>query len=301
MKQPQAINTFELRFFIDHDAQEKIVYGEGNVLVCQEIWIDGHHIDEPYAVSLIYLMRSLFYPGEFFIFTCDCGEPYCANIEHGIFVRHEPGLIRWRFRRPVKWRDFVSESGCDYDNWAKNAPWVECVFDRNQMLGSIAGALEAIRIQADFEVRYSPFGFTRSDLDALNPYGRLSDVPNENGTGRSLFFLADEENQFLLDGCFVDLNVLGLSEPSQRRFQDWLQKTRSRRLDSKKRLKWLKDSIMYLIDAYLEADTKLWLINHHWREDGTLDHWDQERFAVAGGIWMRDRNPTPKVCIPATI
>lgn len=75
MKQPQAVNTFELRFFIDSNAQEKIVYGEGNVMVCQEIWIDGHPIDEPHAVSLIYLMRSLFYPGEFFIFTCDCGEP----------------------------------------------------------------------------------------------------------------------------------------------------------------------------------------------------------------------------------
>jgi hypothetical protein len=72
------------------------------------------------------------------------------------------------------------------------------------MLANIAGALDAIRIQADIEAYYSPFGFERSDLDALNPYGRLSDVPSfEKDTGRSLFFLADEENQFLLDGCFV--------------------------------------------------------------------------------------------------
>ena len=97
------------------------------------------------------------------------------------------------------------------------------------------------------------------------------------------------------------MNMLGLAESSQRRFQDWLQKTKSRRLDPKKRLKWLKDTIGYLIDAYLDADTNLWLINHHWREVGTLDRWDQERFAVAGGIWTRDKFPTPKVCIPATI
>lgn len=79
------------------------------------------------------------------------------------------------------------------------------------MLANITDTLEAIRIQADSEVHFSPFGFTRSDLDALNPYSRLSDVPHENGTGRSLFFLADEENQFLLDGSFVDLNMLGLA------------------------------------------------------------------------------------------
>ncbi len=66
-------------------------------------------------------------------------------------------------------------------------------------------------------------------------------------------------------------------------------------------MKWLKNSIMYLIDAYLDSDTNLWLINHHWREDGTLDYWDQECFDAARGIWMRDKFPTPKICTPATI
>jgi hypothetical protein len=111
VKQPQAMNTFDLRFFIDYNAQEKIIYGEGTVLVCQEIWIDGHHIEEQHTISLIYLLHSLFYPGEFFIFTCGCGEPYCANICYGILVRHEPGLIRWRFRRTVSYSGFKSDSG----------------------------------------------------------------------------------------------------------------------------------------------------------------------------------------------
>jgi hypothetical protein len=298
------MNTFDLRLFIEYDAQEKIDFQEGNVLLSQEIWIDGHHLDEPHTISLIELTRSLFYPGEFFIFTCSCGNADDANICYGIFVRHEPGLIRWRFRRPISCLGFRSDSGCDndYNDWVNNAPWVEYVFDRNQMLANITGGLEAIRIKAGPEVCYSPFGFSRSKLDALNPYGRLSDVPYEKGTGRSLFFLADEENQFLLDGCFVTLNMLGLSDSFQRRFKDWLQMTQSRRLDPEKRLKWLEDTIAYLIDAFHNTDTTLWLITHCWRDDGTLDLWNQEQLAVARGfsIWP-DWLPIPKVCLPATI
>jgi hypothetical protein len=171
------------------------------------------------------------------------------------------------------------------------------------MLANIAGALDAIRIQADIEAYYSPFGFERSDLDALNPYGRLSDVPSfEKDTGRSLFFLADEENQFLLDGCFVTLNMLGLSDSFQRCFQGWLQKTQSSRFDPENRLKWLENTIAYLIKAYHNTDTTLWLITHYWREDGTLDPWNQEEFAVAGGFWIHpDWSPIRKVCLPATI
>ncbi|NOT11050.1 MAG: hypothetical protein HOP23_04315 [Methylococcaceae bacterium] len=276
------MNTFDLRFFVEQHTQEQIDYGEGTALVYQKIWIDGQHLDEPYSVCLNDLTRSLFYPGEFKIFTCGCGYAGCASIFDGIFVRHEPGLIRWRFRRPVSCREFGTADDDGYDDWIQKALWSEYAFDRNQMLTNIANALNDIRIQTDIDASYCPYGFERTDLDALNPHGQLADIPFEERTGQSLFFLADEENQFLLDGRFVTMDCLNLTKSFQRRFQDWLQIIHSSRLDPENRKELVEDAITFLTDAYhngLSTDTTLWMITRR-LTDCTLDPWNQEKHPV---------------------
>ena len=79
------------------------------------------------------------------------------------------------------------------------------------MIANIAEALDTVRKPNSNGIRYSPHGFNREHLNALNLYGRLSDVPWSEGTGMSLFFLADEESEenFLLEGRFVSMDALG--------------------------------------------------------------------------------------------
>lgn len=47
------------------------------------------------AVDLHQFEQSLDKDGEFFIITCWCGDPGCANIEHGIFVKHDANRVKW--------------------------------------------------------------------------------------------------------------------------------------------------------------------------------------------------------------
>ncbi len=48
------------------------------------------------AIDLHQFQRSSENDGEFFILTCWCGDPSCANIEHGIQVHHDSNNVQWR-------------------------------------------------------------------------------------------------------------------------------------------------------------------------------------------------------------
>lgn len=297
------MNTFELVFIAEENSPEQVAEGLGTEQVYQQIWIDGAHLDEPHAIDLNALMRSLFRPGEFFIFTCGCGNSGCANIWEGIFVRHEPGVIRWRFRRPACARGFGTSYRDECEDWERHAQWVECAFDRDQMLSDIASALCVVREQTPPGADYSPHGFERKHLDALNPYGRFSDISWSEYTGQSLFFLADEQEKFFLDGRFLALNELGLSDSFQTRFQIWLRNTDSYRTDPDKRLSWLEASRSLMLAAYREglpADTNIYLAAHRWTSSGMLDSWGQEERLV-DRAWLDTVSPLsrPYVCLSA--
>lgn len=47
------------------------------------------------AIDLHQFQRSLERDGEYFIVTCWCGDPSCANIQKGISVHHDPETVSW--------------------------------------------------------------------------------------------------------------------------------------------------------------------------------------------------------------
>ena len=48
------------------------------------------------AIDLHQFQRSVEKEGEYFILTCWCGDPGCANIKHGINVQHALNKVQWR-------------------------------------------------------------------------------------------------------------------------------------------------------------------------------------------------------------
>lgn len=47
------------------------------------------------VINLFSLAKSCQNSGEFYIFTCVCGEPKCANIYKGVSVTQQPNKIVW--------------------------------------------------------------------------------------------------------------------------------------------------------------------------------------------------------------
>lgn len=56
------------------------------------------HEFEKRPISITALAESAIDSDEYYIYTCTCGVPECANIEHGVEVIHEDGLVVWRDR-----------------------------------------------------------------------------------------------------------------------------------------------------------------------------------------------------------
>ncbi len=70
---------------------------------------------EKRPISITALTESSIDSDEFYIYTCTCGVPECANIEHGVEVVHEDGLVVWR-DRDVKPKRIAVFDRKDYRN-----------------------------------------------------------------------------------------------------------------------------------------------------------------------------------------
>jgi len=130
-KEATKVNKFELRF-VEVQYEED---GGTKTYNRPELWIDGLKLDEPWPVDLRALERSLEGPGEFFIFTCGCGHAACANIQDGIFVRHEGDHIHWTMRRPVSADGFDGEA-----DWRERSRVVNYFFRKDELPEVIRGA-----------------------------------------------------------------------------------------------------------------------------------------------------------------
>jgi hypothetical protein len=108
---------------------QSALHGESRGYFGVNIQVNGA-VFETYATDPGELTRSVLGPGNYFINTCTCGSPGCANISNGIVVRHEPGTVLWYVPK-----DFCdsSASGCrlhrtfrfDYD--AYRIEVIECL------------------------------------------------------------------------------------------------------------------------------------------------------------------------------
>lgn len=136
----QPCNHFELRLE-DGVAQGKHLT-DGKITLYSEIWVDGHHIDEPHFIDLPLLVQSLHEQRWFEIFTCGCGVGGCAGIVDGIQVTHHADLVRWSFRRPQSAGNLLDPA---LSEWEKTAVPVVLTFERAQMVKAIDDYLDAVR------------------------------------------------------------------------------------------------------------------------------------------------------------
>lgn len=86
------MNHFELRLNARHVENDPLGY------LVVEAAVDKRPLTDynQHAVDLHQFNLSTEKSGEYFIITCWCGDPSCANIEHGIAVSHTDDSIIWQ-------------------------------------------------------------------------------------------------------------------------------------------------------------------------------------------------------------
>ncbi|WP_285906313.1 hypothetical protein [Pseudodesulfovibrio pelocollis] len=142
--------------------------------------VDGQFLHEPNVyVDPVDLVTSSTMSGEFFIYTCDCGDPSCLGIDDGVVVSHAADTVKWRLRNPISWP--AEESMPD---WTHDA---EFVFPREQYVQQIAQALDhAKRLARGFAVTGTLWAGPDLSIEGL----MALEMPNQGG-----FYAADPDEQ----------------------------------------------------------------------------------------------------------
>jgi len=66
--------------------------------------VDGQYLHEVNVyIDPVALVTSATMSGEFFIYTCDCGNPACQGIEDGVMISHTEDSVIWRLKNPISW------------------------------------------------------------------------------------------------------------------------------------------------------------------------------------------------------
>lgn len=97
--------------------------------------VDGNYLHEDGGAYIdpVDLTMSAGLSGEYFIFTCNCGNPACLGIDEGVHVEHHGNEVHWKLRTPIAW---PSEE--ELPEWAQD---VHLVFDREQYVQAVSMAL----------------------------------------------------------------------------------------------------------------------------------------------------------------
>lgn len=296
------MNTFELKI-IDSDEIPFALTSKPPGVITQQIWIDGAHLDEPHVVDVRELVRSLFKPGEYYFFTCECGESGCAGIWDGFKVRHVPGKILWHFRRPVSQKGNDLDEDDEFDQWVASTTAIEYAFDREQFTSAIDYALRELKSRPE-KSEYSPYGFDREQLEKLDAYHQPSLDWREEPGRRRLYFLADEDNPLFLEGQFISVDRLGVSERFEADFIEWkCQSNQASPLSPDQRNEWLEKTRSLLLSSYQEglpADIDIWLVVFQWTTNGELDSWSSQSRLISR--WFLNKHSAfedPYLCLSA--
>lgn len=98
--------------------------------------MDAHWVDP------VDLVASANGSGEYYIFTCSCGDPGCVGIDEPVRVEHTADEVRWVVRDPLAW-----PTGEELPEWTRD---IAFIFDRAEYVSTVATALN----QAKTLVRY---------------------------------------------------------------------------------------------------------------------------------------------------
>ncbi|MCJ2163148.1 MULTISPECIES: hypothetical protein [unclassified Pseudodesulfovibrio] len=97
--------------------------------------VDGQYLhDVGVYVDPVDLVTSATMSGEFFIYTCDCGNPACQGIDEGVMVSHSKDAVTWRLRNPISWPSDEARPPWEHD--------AEFIFPKNHYLQQVAMALD---------------------------------------------------------------------------------------------------------------------------------------------------------------
>ena len=66
----------------------------------EEILVDGKNCGQYYCIDYRALVHSLTADGNFYIFTCGCGEAGCAGINEPIQIHRASGVVEWNIVLP---------------------------------------------------------------------------------------------------------------------------------------------------------------------------------------------------------
>lgn len=109
--------------------------------------VDGQYLHEVNVyVDPVALVNSTSMSGEFFIYTCDCGNPACQGIDDGVVVSHTPDTVIWRLKNPISWPPNEPKP-----DWAHDA---EFVFPKADYINQVGTALDhSKRLARGFNVQ----------------------------------------------------------------------------------------------------------------------------------------------------
>lgn len=97
--------------------------------------VDGKylHDSQNHWVDPMDLAASATSSGEYFIFTCNCGDPGCVGIDEGVLVSHDGSGVTWKLRTPLGW-----PPEDELPDWTHE---VEYTFSLEEYVQAVEGAL----------------------------------------------------------------------------------------------------------------------------------------------------------------
>jgi len=116
----------------------------------ETVLIDETVIWTDFCIDYKSLVRSAHEQGDYFIFTCGCGDAGCAGLFAPIQVKHDAESITWHITEPEPMREFA--------------------FSKVQYIAEIRKALEkAIQINTTLpeDEQVGPYGICQEDLEGL--------------------------------------------------------------------------------------------------------------------------------------
>ena len=142
--------------------------------------VDGQYLhDVGVFVDPVAVVTSASMSGEFFIYTCDCGNPACQGIDDGVMVSHTPDSVKWRLSNPIAW-----PSGEPKPEWAHDA---EFTFSKTNYIQQVSTALEhAKRLIANYKPESKLWPGPGLSIEAL----LALEVPSQSG-----FFAPEPDEQ----------------------------------------------------------------------------------------------------------
>ena len=150
------MNTIKLLYTI-----KRYEGGEQDVLV-PRILVDGSPFHDEFTVDIRGLVASVRDAGEFYIFTCGCGEPFCAGLAEGVHAEHGDERVTWRVADPIT-QDLCEEP-------PESISYVEYSFDRNEYLEAVRVGLDEARaiVGRGKDIGFVPYGLREEEIVSLS-------------------------------------------------------------------------------------------------------------------------------------